>query len=83
MRDGWTNNGLKAREKNDPWFRVNDSIQEAYMLGEMDKVEELKVFATKFGGPHAGLNVGYRGYALHTDNYDKGLSASRAQSALD
>ena len=77
---GWAdaNNDLKATEKNDPWFRVNDSIQEAYMLGEMDKVEELKVLATKFGGPHAGVNVRDMDYAIHTDNYDKGLSASRA-----
>ncbi len=82
---GWVdaNNDLKTREKNDPWFRVNDSIREAYMLGEMDKVEELKVLAEKFGGPPTGVKVGDRGYALHTDIYDIGLSASRAQSALE
>ena len=46
---GWVdaNNDLKAREKNDPWFRVNDEIREAYQMGETDKAEELKVLAEK------------------------------------
>lgn len=82
---GWVdaNNDLKARTKADPWFRINDKIREAYMLGEDEEVERLKQIAEKLGGPPPGIKVGERGYALHTDIFDIGLSASRAQSALE
>jgi len=82
---GWVdaNNDLKAREKNDPWFRVNDEIREAYQMGETDKAEEFKVLAEKMGGPPTGVSISDRGYALHTDIYEIGLSAGRAQSALE
>jgi ApaG protein len=82
---GWVdaNNDLKARTKADPWFRVNTLIQEKYMLGEMEEVEDLKKLAEKLGGPPPGVKVSDRGYALHTDIFDIGLSAARAQSALE
>lgn len=82
---GWVdaNNDLKARTKADPWYRVNDEIRDAYQLGEMDEAEELKSLAEKLGGPPPGVKVGDRGYALHTDIFEIGISTSRAQSALD
>lgn len=83
---GWVdaNNDLKARTKADPWFRINDKIRDAYLLGEEEEeVERLKQIAEKLGGPPPGVKVGERGYALHTDIFDIGLSASRAQSALE
>lgn len=83
---GWVdaNNDLKARTKADPWYRVNDRIQEAYMLGDTDKLEELKSLAEKLGGPPPGVKVSSeRGYAVHTDIYDIGISAGRAASALE
>jgi ApaG protein len=82
---GWmdANNDLKARTKADPWFRVNDSIREAYMIGEMDEVERLKALAEKLGGPPPSVKLSDRGYTLHTDIYEIGLSTNRAQSALD
>jgi ApaG protein len=82
---GWVdaNNDLKARTKADPWFRVNSLIQEKYMLGEEEEVENLKKLAEKLGGPPPGVKVSDRGYALHTDIFDIGLSAARAQSALE
>jgi ApaG protein len=82
---GWVdaNNDLKARTKADPWFRINDSLRDAYMEGEMDDVEMFKAMAEKFGGPPPGVSTGDRGYALHTDIYEIGLSAGRAQSALE
>lgn len=82
---GWVdaNNDLKARTKADPWFRINDSIREAYMVGEMEEVERLEKLAAKLGGPPPGVKVGDRGYALHTDIYEIGITASRAQSALE
>lgn len=82
---GWVdaNNDLKARTKADPWYRVNDKIRDAYQLGEMDEAEELKSLAEKLGGPPPGVKVGDRGYALHTDIFEIGISDSRAQSALE
>ncbi|GFH51597.1 hypothetical protein CTEN210_08073 [Chaetoceros tenuissimus] len=82
---GWVdaNNDLKTRTKADPWYRVNEQIRDAYQLGEMDEVEELKSLAEKLGGPPPGVKVGDRGYALHTDIFEIGISASRAQSALE
>ncbi len=82
---GWVdaNNDLKARTKADPWYRVNDLIKDAYLLGEEDKVEELKDLAEKLGGPPPGVKVGDRGYALYTEIYDIGISAGRAASALE
>ena len=82
---GWVdaNTDLKSRTKADPWFRVNDKIKDAYSMGEMEQVEELKKMAENLGGPPPGVKVGDRGYALHTDIYDIGISASRVQSSLE
>ena len=82
---GWVdaNTDLKSRTKADPWFRVNDKIKDAYSIGEMEQVEELKKMAENFGGPPPGVKVGDRGYALHTDIYDIGISTSRVQSSLE
>ena len=82
---GWVdaNNDLKARTKADPWYRINDKIKDAYLLGDEEKVEELKVLAEKLGGPPPGVKVGDRGYAVYTEIYDIGISAGRAASALE
>ncbi len=82
---GWVdaNNDLKARTRADPWYRINDKIKDAYLMGDEGKVEELKVLAEKLGGPPPGVKVGDRGYALHTEIYDIGISAGRAASALE
>lgn len=82
---GWVdaNNDLKARTKADPWYRVNDMIKDSYMMGDDDKLEELKLLADKLGGPPPGVNVNDRGYALHTEIYDIGISTGRTQSALE
>ncbi len=82
---GWVdaNNDLKNRINLDPWYKVNDMIKDAYLLGDMTKYEELKNVAETLGGPPPTVKVNERGYALHTDIYDIGLSASRAQSALE
>ncbi len=82
---GWVdaNTDLKSRTKADPWFRVNDKIRDAYQMGESEKVEEYKKLAEELGGPPPGVQVGDRGYALHTDIYDIGLSVGRTQSALE
>lgn len=82
---GWVdaNNDLKNRIHSDPWYKVNDMIKDAYLLGDMNKYTELKNVADKLGGPPPSVKVNDRGYALHTDIYDIGLSASRAQSALE
>ena len=82
---GWVdaNNDLKARTKADPWYRVNDMIKDAYLMGDDEKVEELKKLAEKLDGPPPGVKVGPRGYALHTEIYDVGVSASRTASALE
>lgn len=82
---GWVdaNNDLKARTKADPWYRVNDMIKDAYLLGDDDQVDYLKSVAQKLGGPPPGVKVGPRGYALHTEIFDIGISAGRAQSALE
>lgn len=82
---GWVdaNNDLKARTKADPWYRVNDMIKDAYLLGNDDEVVTLKALAEKYGGPPPGVKVNDRGYALHTEIYEIGISASRASSALE
>mmetsp|Transcript_4276 Transcript_4276/g.5553 ORF Transcript_4276/g.5553 Transcript_4276/m.5553 type:complete len:854 (+) Transcript_4276:183-2744(+) len=84
---GWVdaNNDLKERTKSDPWYRVNDLIKDGYLLGEdSKKMDELKAFAEKLGGPPPGVKVNdKRGYALHTDIYDIGISAGRTASALE
>lgn len=83
---GWVdaNNDLKQRIANDPWYKVNDMIKDAYLLGDDDEVEKLKKIANDvLGGPPPTVKVNDRGYALHTDIYDIGISASRAASALE
>lgn len=82
---GWVdaNTDLKSRTKADPWFRVNDLIRDAYQMGDEEKLEELKALAEKLGGPPPSVTVGDRGYALHTDIYEIGISTSRTQSALE
>ena len=83
---GWVeaNNDMKRRYKRDPWFGVNERLRDAIQLGEPDeKIQYLKDLAEKLGGPPPGIDVGTKGYAVHTEIYDIGLSPSRAAGLLD
>ncbi|CAJ1952396.1 unnamed protein product [Cylindrotheca closterium] len=83
---GWVeaNNDLKRRYKRDPWFMVNERLRDAIQLGDPDeKIEHLRELAKKVGGPPEGIDCGTKGYAVHTEIYDIGISPSRAASLLD
>lgn len=53
------------------------------MVGENDEVERLLALAEKLGGAPPGVKLQDRGYALHTDIYEIGISTGRTQSALE
>jgi len=83
---GWVeaNNDLKRRYKRDPWFMVNERLRDAITLGDSDEqIEYLRELAKKVGGPPEGLDCGAKGYAVHTEIYEIGISPSRAASLLD
>ena len=82
---GWVeaNNDLKKRQISDPWFGLNDRLREAYQLGDEEEIAYMTGLIKKIGGPPPGIKVGPRGYALHTDIYDIGMSTSRQASVLD
>ena len=83
---GWVeaNNDLKRRYQKDPWFGINERLRDAIQLGEPDdKVQYLKNLADRIGGPPPGLEVGPKGYAVHTEIYDIGISPTRAASMLE
>ncbi|KAG7367303.1 ApaG domain containing protein [Nitzschia inconspicua] len=83
---GWVeaNNDLKRRYQRDPWFGVNERLRDAIQLGEpQEKIDYLKDLAAKMGGPPPGIDMGSKEYAVHTEIYDIGISASRASSMLE
>lgn len=83
---GWVeaNNDLKRRYNRDPWFGINERLRDAIQLGESEeKVAHLKELASKLGGPPPGIEVGAKGYAVHTEIYEIGISATRAASMLE
>ena len=83
---GWVeaNNDLKRRYNRDPWFGVNERLRDAIQLGDpQDKIDALKALALKLGGPPEGIDVGSKGYAVHTEIFDIGMSPTRAASMLD
>ena len=83
---GWVeaNNDLKRRLAKDPWFSVNERLRNAIQLDEdASKIQALQDLATRLGGPPPGIDVGAKGYAVHTEIYDIGLSPSRAASLLE
>ena len=84
---GWVeaNNDLKRRLAKDPWFGINERLREAIQLGAAPaKIQYLQDLAAKVGGPPPGLQVDpKKGYAVHTEIYDIGLSPSRAASMLE
>jgi len=83
---GWVeaNNDLKRRYARDPWFGVNERLRDAIQLGEPeDTIAQLKDLANKMGGPPPGIEVGSKGYAVHTEIYEIGISATRAASMLE
>jgi len=83
---GWVeaNNDLKRRYAKDPWFGVNERLRDAIQLGEpQEKIDYLKDLAAKLGGPPQGIDVGRKGYAVHTEIYDIGISATRATAMLE
>lgn len=83
---GWVeaNNDLKRRYAKDPWFGVNERLREASMLGESEeKIQYLKDLAARMGGPPEGIELGPRGYAVHTEIYDIGISGSRAAAIME
>jgi len=83
---GWVeaNNDLKRRVERDPWFGVNERLRDAIQLGDTEeKVNYLTSLAAKLGGPPPGITVGSKGYAVHTEIYDIGISPSRASAILE
>ena len=83
---GWVeaNNDLKRRYLKDPWFGINERLRDAIQLGEPDdKVQYLNDLAERLGGPPPGLEIGPKGYAVHTEIYDIGISPTRAASMLE
>lgn len=83
---GWVeaNNDLKRRYARDPWFGINERLRDAIQLGEsQDKIDYLKDLAAKLGGPPEGIDVGRKGYAVHTEIFDIGISATRATAMLE
>lgn len=83
---GWVeaNNDLKRRYKRDPWFGVNERLRDAIQLGEpQEKIDYLKDLAAKMGGPPPGIDMGSKEYAVHTEIYDIGISASGASGMLE
>lgn len=83
---GWVeaNNDLKRRYDRDPWFGVNERLRDAVLLGEpQEMIDQLTDLAAKMGGPPEGIEVGPKGYAVHTEIYDIGMSATRAASMLE
>lgn len=83
---GWVeaNNDLKRRYDRDPWFGINERLRDAIQLGEsQEKVDALMTLSQKLGGPPPGIEVGIKGYAVHTEIYEIGISANRASSMLE
>lgn len=83
---GWVeaNNDLKRRYERDPWFGVNERLRDAILLGEpQEDIDHLKTLCQKMGGPPPGIDIGEKGYAVHTEIYDIGISANRAASMLE
>jgi len=83
---GWVeaNNDMKRRYERDPWFGINERLRDAIQLGEPDdKVDYLKKMSEKVGGPPPGIEIGRKGYAVHTEIYDIGISPSRATSVME
>eukprot|EP00521_Asterionellopsis_glacialis_P006352 CAMPEP_0195282588 /NCGR_PEP_ID=MMETSP0707-20130614/1387_1 /TAXON_ID=33640 /ORGANISM="Asterionellopsis glacialis, Strain CCMP134" /LENGTH=800 /DNA_ID=CAMNT_0040341571 /DNA_START=42 /DNA_END=2444 /DNA_ORIENTATION=+ len=83
---GWVeaNNDLKRRKKRDPWFALNDRLRDAIQLDQgQDKVDYLKNLISKLGGLPPGIPDHPRGYAVHTEIYDIGISPNRASAILE
>jgi len=83
---GWVeaNNDLKRRLAKDPWFGVNERLRDAIQLGDdEDKIEKLKQLAERLGGPPPGITLTKRGYAVHTEIYDIGITQTRAAAVME
>jgi len=83
---GWVeaNNDLKRRYARDPWFDVNERLRDAIQLGEpQEKVDGLIALSKKIGGPPPDIDMNNKEYAVHTEIYDIGISASRASSMVE
>lgn len=83
---GWVeaNNDLKRRYARDPWFGVNERLRDAIQLGEpQEKIDNLMALAQKMGGPPPDIDMNGKPYAVHTEIYDIGISASRAASMVE
>ena len=83
---GWVeaNNDLKRRYARDPWFGVNERLRDAIQLGEpQEKIDSLMALAKKMGGPPPDIDMNNKPYAVHTEIYDIGISASRAASMVE
>eukprot|EP00797_Seminavis_robusta_P018980 Sro285_g108160.1 Protein ApaG (731) ;mRNA; r:51214-53406 len=83
---GWVeaNNDMKRRYERDPWFAINERLRDAIQLGDPEEeINYLKKLAEKVGGPPPGITIGQKGYAVHTEIYDIGISPSRAAAVLE
>jgi hypothetical protein len=83
---GWVeaNNDLKRRFNKDPWFGVNERLQDAIQLGDdAQTIEALQDLAKRLGGPPPGITLSPKGYANHLEIYDVQISPTRASSMIE
>jgi len=83
---GWVeaNNDLKRRYARDPWFDINERLRDAIQLGEpQEKIDNLLALSKKIDGPPPDIDMNKKQYAVHTEIYDIGISASRASSMVE
>jgi len=87
---GWVelNNDFKRREAADPWFAVNERLEEAIQLDEDPaKIAKLQELARMAGGPPTNVDtkgIKKRGYANHMEIFDYELfNDTRIESLLE
>jgi len=83
---GWVeaNNDLKRRKNRDPWFGLNDRLRDAIQLDQgQEKIDYLRNLIDKLGGSPPGIPNHPRGYAVHTEIFEIGISPNRASAILE
>ena len=84
--DGWieANEGLKKRERSDPWYALHERCREVYQLGGMVALESLTLLVQNVNGPPTGVTVdSKRGDVVRTYVYDISINKERAVSSLE
>lgn len=73
---------LKERKAKDPWFKINEALRKAVVMGDDAEADRLKKLVDQVGGPPGDIKTSKKPYATFDEVMDIGISPARLEMEI-